>query len=168
MTHESSSRTGEHPSVRKARCCCACQLVVDSMLTFISLLTLLDGGWYGILAGFAAISGCSTMLAKGCGNELMSLQLAIMLNWIAIAFSLVQIGKTLSSLLNVEEYYQTYDEQGQPTANLDGLRVLLAVLAVVWAMGVAMRIGVTVILARAKKVRLAASAQTTPNPYPNP
>ena len=25
--------------------------VVDSMLTFISLLTLLDGGWYGILAG---------------------------------------------------------------------------------------------------------------------
>ena len=148
MSHVSTR--SDHPTVRKARCCCACQLIVDSMLTFISLLTLLDGGWYGILAGFASISGCSTMLAKGCGNELMSLQLAMCLNWISICFSLVQIGKTLSSLLHAEEYYQTYDEQGQPTSNLDGLRVLLGVLAVVWAMGVAMRLGVTVILARAK------------------
>ena len=87
----------DHPVMRRARCCVICQLVVDSVLAFISLLTLLGGGWYGLLAGFAAILGTTTMLARGCGNELMSLQIAICLNCIAICFSVIPVFAMLSA-----------------------------------------------------------------------
>lgn len=86
------SNPDDHPVVRRARCVVVCQLIFESMLAFLSLLTLLDGGWYGLLAGFAAITGTATMLARGCGNELMSLQIAIMLNTVATCFSIFQMG----------------------------------------------------------------------------
>ena len=145
------------------------QLVIEALLAFLSLLTLLDGGWYGLLAGFAAISGTATMLARGCGNELMSLQLAIVLNGLAICFSTIQLGRTLTNLINIESRYQTYDENGEPTANLDGLRVLLTVLSIVWFLGVVMRGCVTAILMRARRVlRLLPSVQPIPPVQPNP
>ena len=61
-------------------------------------------------------------------------------------------GKTLMNLANVEEHYQSYDADGEPVENLDGLRSLLTVLAMMWLTGILMRCCVTGVLTRARKV----------------
>jgi len=143
---------------KRIRCAIIIQLVLECCIVLFSLTTFNDYGYVGLIAGIIALGGTIAALTHGCGNSRRGYKALLLCNGVALPISLVHLGLTAYLIVNIEKICCERED-----TDMSSVRALLIALAVLWILGLTVRLMVVYRVHKHMK-ELSAPASANVNP----
>mmetsp|Transcript_52671 Transcript_52671/g.114908 ORF Transcript_52671/g.114908 Transcript_52671/m.114908 type:complete len:167 (+) Transcript_52671:340-840(+) len=112
------------------------QLITECIVLVMSLFTVIDYGFFGLVAAILGLVGVSVSIARGCGSPTRAAYTVVGCNSVAVLLSLVHIAFTI--VMIVDAAGDSEDKTGEIT--------LLSVLCGFWVLAVVVRITILMLL----------------------